>query len=564
MSTSDSVPTSPRLGRKAFLDRVKDGTTKVAQQTSRVAQETGRRTRKAAITAAAKSSALKKSVGSSSSKGEGVFGRPLEEITTANMPIPMVVTDCVGFLFRMALETEGLFRVSGHCERMLQLRALYTDPSVTMVFDDEYADDPHTIAALLKNFFASLPNPIFSFEFYQPLLDVFQSSDDPHVLIHIFSKVLRNMDDSRRFMLAFLFKFLNRLSLNVDITKMSPTNLGIVFGPNLVRPEVESARSLLAQDSANICRFMIEHYAEIFTDPVFLNAGTRAEERLGRRRSTTYPPPGGLKTSESDPGLSLPPIYVQQPLSSSQQVFRYRVPPNQQPRRRDPPLRVHNNPSRTPGTPSNVTHTTTSPSHCDPPPSAPLPLAALLTSSSTGTNSAGNNNSSSAGPRLHRMPSPAPIRPRRAPSPLPPGRLSPAAGQPAVVAEPRVPSAPATFFGHQQQVPPSLLRSGEQARAHRRVGAVTGDQMSAAAPPRSPASPPPSAPPYRRKVSPPRAGLDSERAVQHSSPPPSSTFLAAKQRFQSPPPASTSNWKKKLPNKPLPPPPTSSRKDYTL
>jgi RhoGAP domain len=42
------------------------------------------------------------------------------------------------------------------------------------MFDEQYADDVHTIAALLKNFFASLPNPIFSFEFYQPLLDVFR------------------------------------------------------------------------------------------------------------------------------------------------------------------------------------------------------------------------------------------------------------------------------------------------------------------------------------------------------------------------------------------------------
>ena len=45
---------------------------------------------------------------------------------------------------------------------------------------------------------------------------------------------------------------------------MSSRNIGIVFGPNILRPHRQDPNTLINTDPARLVEFMLVHYTEIF------------------------------------------------------------------------------------------------------------------------------------------------------------------------------------------------------------------------------------------------------------------------------------------------------------
>jgi Rho GTPase-activating protein 10 len=65
--------------------------------------------------------------------------------------------------------------------------------------------------------------------------------------------------------LCFLMKHLVKVAKLSDSNKMDATNLGIVFGPTLMRPQVESFESILNTAAHSIVvETIINHFDAIF------------------------------------------------------------------------------------------------------------------------------------------------------------------------------------------------------------------------------------------------------------------------------------------------------------
>ncbi|XP_057716900.1 GEM-interacting protein isoform X2 [Corythoichthys intestinalis] len=160
--------------------------------------------------------------------------------------VPFVVQRCTAEIESRALSLQGVYRVSGSKPRVQKLcqalEELKEDVDLSEV-------SPHDITCVLKHFFKELPDPLLTFELYNEFIAAgrsvqqlgdWESAQDTKE----FADVLRNLQQLLQKLpscsygtLRHLILHLYQVSLN-DENKMSSCNLGIVFGPTLLRPPV--------------------------------------------------------------------------------------------------------------------------------------------------------------------------------------------------------------------------------------------------------------------------------------------------------------------------------------
>lgn len=187
-----------------------------------------------------------------------LFGVPLDVLMGEKGEkggIPRVVKDCVEELQRTTaaphggetgstslptsnLDTEGLFRKSGSTALLQAAQQAYDRGSPVSL---KQYDDAHIPAGLLKLYFRSLPDPIFSLSMY-PLIrkcPPVEEGDEDSVrdaIIYlqdvIFPAIL---PQSKLILLSYVLEVLHKVSRRSERNKMDATNLATVWGPNLVR-----------------------------------------------------------------------------------------------------------------------------------------------------------------------------------------------------------------------------------------------------------------------------------------------------------------------------------------
>mmetsp|Transcript_38448 Transcript_38448/g.60921 ORF Transcript_38448/g.60921 Transcript_38448/m.60921 type:complete len:559 (-) Transcript_38448:222-1898(-) len=202
-----------------------------------------------------------------SSKKE-LIGMPLEELLEAvpGRTIPFVVDQCVTYIRRNAMTLHGVFRVSPNQQELSKLKALYKSP-LDVVDLEKKVKDPHVVAGLLKLFLSSLPEPLFPHTLYEPLIKAFGDlfdQENPQPLIDEFRILLRLIPNAHAPLVRFLFEFLEELQQQSEKNMMTPSNLGIVFGPNLIKPAQQTQETMLNMTNRDIVSFLVTHFKEIW------------------------------------------------------------------------------------------------------------------------------------------------------------------------------------------------------------------------------------------------------------------------------------------------------------
>jgi len=120
------------------------------------------------------------------------------------------------------------------------------------------------LAGVLKQSLRQLSDSVIPFQYYSEFIKFGNESSDEKKAA-VFPDLISKLPSSNKACLFYLMNFLNQLSTFHEITKMTPKNLAIVFGPNLVRPAVESMET--AMDSRAVlacCEYMIQNSDKIW------------------------------------------------------------------------------------------------------------------------------------------------------------------------------------------------------------------------------------------------------------------------------------------------------------
>jgi len=196
--------------------------------------------------------------------GSVVFGGSIDRTSTQ---IPSVLNKCVEYLDATGLNFEGIFRKSGSLAQLNEIKARF-DGGEDVDFSSVL--DPHIVAGLLKKYVRELAEPLLTFELYDMFLAAVAIKDVKAKITKI-RKVLAYLPSGHLVVVKYLVSFLCRVSAKSSENMMTPSNLAIVFAPNLLRPPYtgEQELAVIMEDtpySNELLQIFISHHDKIFKD----------------------------------------------------------------------------------------------------------------------------------------------------------------------------------------------------------------------------------------------------------------------------------------------------------
>ncbi|XP_068161890.1 rho GTPase-activating protein 44-like isoform X1 [Antennarius striatus] len=159
------------------------------------------------------------------------YGKPLEEhLLLSGRDIAFPIEACVTMLLECGMQEEGLFRVAPSASKLKKLKASL-DCGVLDV--QEYSADPHAIAGALKSYLRELPEPLMTYELYNDWIQASNIQDQDKRLQALLN-ACEKLPPANNNNFKYLIKFLSKLTEYQDVNKMTPGNIAIVLGPNLL------------------------------------------------------------------------------------------------------------------------------------------------------------------------------------------------------------------------------------------------------------------------------------------------------------------------------------------
>ncbi|KAJ9073110.1 Rho-type gtpase-activating protein [Entomophthora muscae] len=163
----------------------------------------------------------------------GLFGVELSQqlVAEGDSLIPSIVEQCVNAVEARAMSMEGIYRKSGPQTVMKSLRQQLVEGPVDL--DMAEFSDITAVTSVLKQYFRELPIPLFTYEYYDAWL---QASVTPEAeRVEAYAMVLAALPPAYRRTLIFFLDHLHRIFLEQKSNLMSSKNIGVVFGPTLLR-----------------------------------------------------------------------------------------------------------------------------------------------------------------------------------------------------------------------------------------------------------------------------------------------------------------------------------------
>ena len=133
-----------------------------------------------------------------------------------------------------------------------------------------------TLASAVKQYFRDLSKPLMTYQLYTSFLEAVKKEEEASRLNEIYL-VLQKLPRANREILKVLIRHLNKVSLKSDKNLMTASNLGVVFGPSLLRPREETVASIMDIKFCNeVIASLIENCERFFSSaessPEFLHS----------------------------------------------------------------------------------------------------------------------------------------------------------------------------------------------------------------------------------------------------------------------------------------------------
>ncbi|XP_030063767.1 SH3 domain-binding protein 1 isoform X2 [Microcaecilia unicolor] len=223
----------------------------------------------------------------------GVYGEDLEtHLENFKREIALPIEACVMMLLAKGMKEEGLFRLAAGASILRKLKYSLASGSSNI---DEFYLEPHAVAGALKSYLRELPQPLMTYELYD---DWFKAANvkEPERRLECFREVCSKLPKENYNNLRYLIKFLAKLAEHQEVNKMTPSNIAIVLGPNLlwVRHDGDPSQLDMASVSSvlvvGVVEALIQCAEELFPGDFDFNV------------SNTFVPPSSLEPEEKPLG----------------------------------------------------------------------------------------------------------------------------------------------------------------------------------------------------------------------------------------------------------------------
>ncbi|KAK6317464.1 hypothetical protein J4Q44_G00128640 [Coregonus suidteri] len=230
---------------------------------------------------------------------EAMDGRePVYNLNRDSQNEGMVQLDVVGFnvvkKFIYAVETrgideQGLYRIVGVNSRVQKLLGLAMDPKTCADVElDSTEWEIKTITSAIKYYLRMLPAPLMTYQYQRSFIKAAKRDNQEARVTEIHS-IVHWLPEKNRQMLDLLTKHLANVASHHQQNLMTVANLGVVFGPTLLRPQEETVAAIMDIKFQNIVvEILIENHERIFKDmPVPGGGPANLQLNLQPRRRST-------------------------------------------------------------------------------------------------------------------------------------------------------------------------------------------------------------------------------------------------------------------------------------
>uniref|UniRef100_A0A674ILW8 Rho GTPase-activating protein 29 n=1 Tax=Terrapene triunguis TaxID=2587831 RepID=A0A674ILW8_9SAUR len=240
--------------------------------------------------------------------------------------IPFIIKKCTSEIeSRLRLEQKeqfffGIYRVNGAKSRVEKLCQAFENGKDLVELSELYA---HDISNVLKLYLRQLPEPLILFRLYNEFIGLAKESQNVNeeldmkqtsprskkrqsvcielnrIIIKI-KDLLKQLPIPNYNTLQYLVGHLHRVTEQSDENKMSASNLGIIFGPTLIRPRQTDAAVSLSSlvdypFQARVVELLITYYEKIFDVSLQpLSTAVQSEENAAPFKTAS-------STGESEP-----------------------------------------------------------------------------------------------------------------------------------------------------------------------------------------------------------------------------------------------------------------------
>ncbi|KAJ1921886.1 hypothetical protein H4219_000232 [Mycoemilia scoparia] len=191
-----------------------------------------------------------------------IFGVSLDDImkypeyVDKKYGLPRLMTFLVDLILKLkGMKSEGIFRVPGNRDLVYMLR-------IKLEAGDYEADgltDPHVVASLLKEWLRELSEPLVPSDLYDECVS--HAENYKYIL-----GIIRSLPEVHQRTISFLIKLFQLLIRpeNQSETKMTASNLALVFGPSFLRNPREDLGSMMVNTASEqiFVQNLIKHWPE--------------------------------------------------------------------------------------------------------------------------------------------------------------------------------------------------------------------------------------------------------------------------------------------------------------
>lgn len=200
------------------------------------------------------------------------FGTALDEhLKRSGREIALPLEACVMMLLETGMKEEGLFRIAAGASKLKKLKAAL-DCSTSQL--EEFYSDPHAVAGALKSYLRELPEPLMTYQLYDEWIQASNIPDQDKRLQALWV-TCDQLPKNNKVNFRYLVKFLAKLAQESDVNKMTPSNIAIVLGPNLLWAKTEgSLAEMAAATSVHVVTIIdpiIQHADWFFPEDVDFN-----------------------------------------------------------------------------------------------------------------------------------------------------------------------------------------------------------------------------------------------------------------------------------------------------
>uniref|UniRef100_A0A7N8Y205 Rho GTPase-activating protein 29 n=1 Tax=Mastacembelus armatus TaxID=205130 RepID=A0A7N8Y205_9TELE len=203
--------------------------------------------------------------------------------------IPFIIKKCTSEIESRALNIKGIYRVNGAKSRVEKLCQAFENGKDLVELSDL---SPHDISNVLKLYLRQLPEPLILYRYYNDFIGlskecqrvIVEEADKPpstqiggrcgpsiqlNRVIFKIRDLLCQLPTANYRTLRYLLAHLNRVMEQAEENKMTASNLGIIFGPTLVKPRQTDAEVSLSSlvdypYQALMVELLVRHFHTIF------------------------------------------------------------------------------------------------------------------------------------------------------------------------------------------------------------------------------------------------------------------------------------------------------------